>query len=66
MNMTDYLVAGIQKYGEYEQFIFLGPEGEKRVKNTELLDQARRLATGLRKKGVRKGDIIGTVVGNLP
>ncbi len=65
-NISRFLELHVAHYGEYEQFIYLGPEGEKRIKNTELLDQARRLSTGLRKMGVQKGDIIGTVVSNLP
>ena len=65
-NISRFLEFNVAHYGEYEQFIYLGPEGEKRLKNTDLLDQARRLSTGLRKMGVQKGDIIGTVVSNLP
>jgi long-chain acyl-CoA synthetase len=65
-NIGRWLDDNVRKYGEYRQFIFLGPEGEKSWTNKQILDNARSLAAGLRKAGIKKGDIIGSVISNIP
>jgi long-chain acyl-CoA synthetase len=65
-NIGRWLDDNVRKYGEYKQFIFLGPQGEKSWTNKEILEQARALAAGLRAAGIKKGDIIGSVISNIP
>ena len=47
-NIGRWLDDNVRKYGEYKQFIFLGPEGEKSWSNKQILENARALASGLR------------------
>jgi long-chain acyl-CoA synthetase len=65
-NISRFLDDNVTIFGEYEQFIYLGADGEKRFTNTEIRRRARALSTGLQKIGVKKGDIVGVVVGNIP
>jgi len=65
-NIARWLDDNVRKYGEYRQFIFLGPQGEQSWTNKEILDHARALATGLRAAGIKKGAIIGSVISNIP
>ena len=65
-NIGHWLDDNVRKFGEYKQFIFLGPEGEQIRTNKEILNHAQALATGLLHIGVRKGDIIGSVISNIP
>ena len=65
MNMAAYLIDGIRKFGEYEQFIYIANDKRTILKNTEIDRRARSLATGLQKAGIGKGDIVGVMVGNI-
>lgn len=65
-NIGRILDDNVRKFGEYKQFIFLGPEGEQSWTNKAILDHAKALATGLQGTGVKKGDIIGSVISNIP
>jgi long-chain acyl-CoA synthetase len=65
-NIGRWLDDNVRKYGEYKQFIFLGPEGEKSWTNKQILENACALASGLRSAGIKKGDIIGSVISNIP
>ena len=65
-NIARFLDRNIETYGEYEQFVFLGNDGPRRIKNTEIRSRAQALATGLKKAGIRRGDSICTVVSNVP
>lgn len=65
-NIGRWLDDNARKFGEYKQFIYLGPEGEQTWTNKQILDNAKALATGLRAMGIKKGEIIGTVVSNIP
>ncbi len=65
MNMASYLVEAIEKFGEYEQFIYIANDVRTTLKNTEIDRRARALATGLQEAGVKKGDIVGVMVSNI-
>jgi long-chain acyl-CoA synthetase len=65
-NIGRWLDDNVKKYGEYKQFIYLGPEGEQTWSNKQILDHAKALATGLQNIGIKKGDIIGSVISNIP
>ena len=65
-NIARFLDRNIETYGEYEQFIFLGNDGPRRIKNTEIRSRAQALAAGLKKAGIKRGDSICTVVSNVP
>ncbi len=65
-NIGRFLDENVRKFGEYKQFIYLGPEGEQSWTNKEILDHARALADGLRRTGIKPGDIIGSVISNIP
>jgi len=65
-NIGRWLDDNVRKYGEYKQFIFLGPQGEQTWTNKEILEHARALAAGLRSAGIKKGAIIGSVISNIP
>ncbi|MBN1374623.1 MAG: acyl--CoA ligase [Dehalococcoidia bacterium] len=66
MNIGHLLDSNVWQYGEYKQFIFIGNEVEQSFTNTHILDQARSLATGLKIKAVKKGDIVASVLSNIP
>jgi len=65
-NIARMLGENIQKFGEYEQFIYLGSDDEVVLTNVEIENRARALATGLEKLGVTKGDIVGVIISNIP
>jgi Acyl-CoA synthetases (AMP-forming)/AMP-acid ligases II len=65
MNMAAYLIDGIRKFGEYEQFIYIANDKRTILTNTEIDRRARALATGLQRAGIEKGDIVGVMVSNI-
>ena len=65
-NIGRWLDDNVRKYGEYKQFIYLGPAGEQTWTNKQILDHAKSLATGLQNIGIKKGDILGSVISNIP
>lgn len=65
-NIGSMLDQNVKDFGEYNQLIYLGAEGEKNRTNVETLSRSRRLAVGLQKIGVQKGSVVGSVLGNIP
>lgn len=65
-NIAQFLDTNVWQFGEYRQFIYLGNNIEKSLTNSELLERARALATGLRIRGIRKGDVVATLLSNIP
>lgn len=55
MDIAELAVRSIEKYGEYEALFFEG----RWFTNTELEKRARRIAVGLSKLGIEKGDRVG-------
>ncbi len=66
MNIGRLLTENIQKFGEYEQFIYVGPDGDINLTNVEIENRACALAAGLKKLGVSQGDIVGVILSNVP
>jgi long-chain acyl-CoA synthetase len=66
MNMAGFQVEGINKFGEYPQFTFLGNESKIVLTNVEIDRRARAVAGGLKALGIGKGDIVGVMVSNIP
>lgn len=60
------LIENIQKFGEYEQLIYIGPEKKVVRTNVEIESGARAVATGLKKLGIVNGDVVGVCVSNIP
>lgn len=65
MNIARFAVENIGKFGIYDQFTFIGKEGPVALTNDEIEKRARALATGLKKLGVEKGDIVSVVLTNV-
>ena len=65
-NIARFLDRNIETYGEYEQFVFLGGDGPRRIRNTEIRRRAHALASGLKRLGIGRGDAVCTVVSNVP
>lgn len=65
MNIANALPENVQKFGEYEQFIYLGQDGKIVLTNVEIENRANAIATNLKKLGVEKGDIVGVVLSNI-
>jgi long-chain acyl-CoA synthetase len=65
-NIGRWLDDNVRKYGEYKQFIYLGPAGEQTWTNKQILEHAKALATGLQNIGIKKGDVLGSVISNIP
>ena len=65
-NIARFLDRNIETYGEYEQFVFLGGDGPRRIRNTEIRSRAHALASGLKRLGIGRGDAVCTVVSNVP
>ena len=64
-NVARLLDRNVALFGEYEQFIYLGADGPHGLTNKEILRRARALAAGLQRIGIKKGDIVGTLVSNI-
>ena len=41
-------------------------DGERRISSREFLERARRLASALQRKGMRRGDVVSAMLPNLP
>ncbi len=65
-NIGSMLDQNVKTFGAYRQLIYLGTEGEKTMTNVETLEHARKFSVGLQKIGVRRGDIIGSILSNIP
>ena len=65
-NIAQFLDTNVWQFGDYRQFIYLGSSFEKSLSNSELLEKARSLATGLRIHGIRKGEVVATLLSNIP
>jgi acyl-CoA synthetase (AMP-forming)/AMP-acid ligase II len=65
MNIAKMLGENVQKFGEYEQLIYIVSENKAVLTNVEIENRARALATGLKNLGVTKGDIVGVCVSNI-
>jgi len=65
-NIGQFLDTNVWQYGEYRQLIYLGDDTERTLTNRQILDHARALATGLRARGIKKGDIVASVLSNIP
>ena len=65
MNLASFLVEGRQKYGEFEQLIFIADNKKTVLTNVEINNRAQALASSLISDGVKKGDVIGVCVGNV-
>jgi long-chain acyl-CoA synthetase len=66
VNICQLLDNNVWQYGEYKQLIFISNGSERVFTNKHILEQARALATGLRIKAVKKGDIVASVLSNIP
>lgn len=65
-NIGQFLDINVWEYGEYKQFIYLAHDVEKTLTNRQILNNARALATGLKIRGIKKGDVVATVLSNIP
>ena len=66
MNITRLAVENVGKFGIYDQFTFVGKDGVVVLTNEEIEKRARALATGLKKLGIKKGNIVSVVLTNVP
>jgi long-chain acyl-CoA synthetase len=66
MNMAAFQVEGIQRFGEYQQFTYLTNDSKIVLSNVEIDRRAAAVAGGLKALGIRKGDIVGVMVSNIP
>jgi long-chain acyl-CoA synthetase len=65
-NIGQFLDINVWDYGEYRQFIYLSNDIEKSLTNRQILNNARALATGLKIRGIKKGDVVASVLSNIP
>jgi long-chain acyl-CoA synthetase len=65
-NIAQFLDNNILQFGEYKQLIYLGEGPEQSFTNRQILDNARALAAGLLGSGLKKGEIVGSVLSNIP
>jgi len=65
-NIGQFLDANVWQYGEYKHLIYLGHENEFSLTNRQILERARALATGLKIRGIKKDDIVASVLSNIP
>ncbi|MCX6004797.1 MAG: class I adenylate-forming enzyme family protein [Chloroflexi bacterium] len=66
INIGQFLDTNVWQYGEYKHLIYLGHERECSLTNKQILERARALATGLKTRGIKKGDIVASVLSNIP
>jgi long-chain acyl-CoA synthetase len=65
-NIAQFLDNNVLRFGEYTQLIYLGEGPVQSLSNRQILDNARCLAAGLLSSGLRKGDVVGSVLSNIP
>jgi acyl-CoA synthetase (AMP-forming)/AMP-acid ligase II len=65
-NIGQCLDANVWQFGEYKQLIYPGNGAEQSLTNKQILDPAHALATGLRARGIIKGDIVASLLSNIP
>ncbi|RPJ63166.1 MAG: hypothetical protein EHM12_02960, partial [Dehalococcoidia bacterium] len=66
MNIGQLLDNNVRQHGEYRQLIFIDNCSERSYTNSHILTRARALATGLRIHSIKKGDIVASVLSNIP
>jgi len=66
MNLMRLAAENVSKFGVYDQFTFVGKDGAVVLTNKEIEEKARALATGLKKLGLKKGDVVSVVLSNIP
>ena len=66
MNIARLSAENVSKFSVYDQFTFVGKEGAVVLTNEEIEKRGRALATGLKKLGIKKGDIVSVVLTNVP
>jgi long-chain acyl-CoA synthetase len=66
MNIARFAVENVGKFGVYDQFTFVGKDGTVVLTNEEIEKRGKALATGLKKLGLKKGDIVSVVLTNVP
>jgi long-chain acyl-CoA synthetase len=65
MNIARMLGENLQKFGVYDQLIYVGPDGTRRLTNLDIEKRAAALADRLRQMGIGAGDIVAVCVGNI-
>jgi long-chain acyl-CoA synthetase len=65
-NIAQVLDGNLRQFGEYKQLIYLSNGTEQSFTNKQILDRARALATGLKNMGLNKGDVVASVLSNIP
>jgi long-subunit acyl-CoA synthetase (AMP-forming) len=65
-NIGQCLDANVWQFGEHKQLIYPGNGAEQSLTNKQILDPAHALATGLRARGIIKGDIVASLLSNIP
>ena len=66
MNIARFAVENVGKFGVYDQFTFVGKDGTVVLTNEEIEKRGKALATGMKKIGLKKGDIVSVVLTNVP
>ncbi|MGD0857283.1 MAG: AMP-binding protein [Dehalococcoidia bacterium] len=66
MNIARLSAENVSKFGVYNMFTFVGKQGEVVLTNAEIEKRGRALATGLKKLGLKKGDVVASVLTNVP
>jgi len=62
MNLMKLADSNVERYGQYTQIYF----GDKEYSNTDIIRNAKRLASGLKNLGIKKGDKIVVMLPNCP
>lgn len=66
MNIARLAAENVKQFGLYNLFTFVGKHKELVLTNVDIDNNGRSLATGLKKLGVKKGEIVCTVLTNVP
>ncbi|MBI5442702.1 MAG: AMP-binding protein, partial [Deltaproteobacteria bacterium] len=64
-NIARFLPENVRSFGEYEQLRYFGKDRHTTLTNVQIEAQARALATGLRKRGIGRGDVVAVIVSNI-
>ena len=65
MNVANFIVEGVDKFGEYDLLTHIADGFKTVLSNVEIDNRSQALAAGLLSYGVAKGDVIGVCVGNI-
>ncbi|MBN1375890.1 MAG: AMP-binding protein [Dehalococcoidia bacterium] len=65
MNIARLAAENVKNFGTYDLFTYVGKDAAVVLTNVDIDEKGRSLATGLKKLGVKRGEVVCTVLTNV-